>query len=259
MDNFIQLIFKTENERKKAIYLILSLILSIVITSKLYGRFFGSFEVITFSDYRRIVIEFFFTGKFVLCLMILIVVYKIFYTLLDFCLYKKFAKHADKLYESFRQSFNKDERLADLKINENPPRFVTLAINQLKQISVIDIDKGELKPGINFYNILTYFRKLNDPKDKETHIDTTLTYFPFAITVQIFILFNFVVINHISFSIFLIIVINIAVILLLLLQLLIYFVNVFVDLKQDKILKVLERLEQEHLDQQASQSAPSQV
>lgn len=258
MDNFLQLIFKTENERKKAIYFILSMTLSTVIACKIYGRLFGSFEIMPLSDYSRIVTEFFFTGQFVVCLMILIVVHKIFYAIVDFFLFKRFAKYADKLYDFFRHRFNKDELLADLKTSKVLQWIANWAINHFKELSVIDIDKDELKPGINFYNILIYFRKLNDTNDKETHIDTTLSYFPFAITVQILILFDFVAIDHISFSNAAIITINVATLLLLLLQLLVYFVNIFADLKQDKILKVLERLEKEHLDRQAKLNAPTQ-
>lgn len=254
MDNFLQLILKTENERKKAIYFILSLTLSMVIACKIYGRLFGVFEIIPLSDYKRIVAEFFFTGQFVVCLMIFIVVHKIFYTIVGFFLFKLLAKYADKLYDFFRYRFNKRELIADLKTSKD----LLWATNTFKELSVIDIDKDGLKPGINFYFILIYFRKLNDPNDKETHIDTTLTYFPFAITVQMLLIFDIVVIDHFSFSVASIITINIATFLLLLLQLLVYFINIFADLKQDKILRVLERLEKEHLERQAKLNAQTQ-
>jgi len=258
MDNFLQLIFNTENERKKAIYFILSLTLSIVIACKIYELVFGGFEIIPLSDYRRIASEFFFTGQFVVCLTILIVVHKIFYSIVDFFLFKRFAKLADKFYDFFRYKLNKDELLDELKTSKVLQWIANWAIKQFKELSLIDIDRDGLKPGINFYNLLLYFRKLNDPNDKETNIDTTLTYFPFAITVQMLLLFDFVVIDHISFSITSIIIINIASILLLFLQLLVNFLNIFAELKQDKILKFLERLEKEHLDQQTKLNSPTQ-
>lgn len=194
--HILQLVFKTENERKEAVYFIFSLVLSAVIACKTYALIFGDFEIILLSDYKRIITEFFFTGRFVVSLMIFVVIYEVFYTFASLLFFAWSAKYADKLYDFLLHNFNKEEVLAELKTSRELQWLTNWIKKAFKELSVIDLDKGELKPGINFYYCLYYLRKLNDINDQETHINENLAYFPFAITVQILIIFDFVAIFY---------------------------------------------------------------
>ena len=256
MEDILKVILKPTDERKKVIYFILTIILSIVIASKIYVRLLGDFDIILVTDYKRIITEFFLTGRFVICLMI-ITAQNIVYTIFNFFVLILISKLGHNSYNFLRNNFN--EFLDEVKTNSGFQWIINISIKLLEQLGMIDKDNGRIKPGIEFYYFLHYFRKLNQIDDKETQIDTSLSYGPIPITVQMLVLFDFVFIDHFQISYFLIITLNVLTILLLAFQLFIYFVNIFIDLKKDKILKVLEQFEQEYINGQNADTVQTAV
>jgi hypothetical protein len=240
MGDYLQLALKTENERKKMIYFLLAVVLSIVISCKVYARYIGAFEIVPLTEYKRIVLDFFLTGRFVVCVLIMITTFKLFYSLTEFIIYKWLAKQSDKLYYFFKNKF-KGEIIDKIPTSQTLRWLAEKLIKNFKQLSVIEVEENKIKPGLNFYRLLVYFRKLNDPNDNEG-IDPALAYFPIPITLQIVLLFDSVVVDHFVFSTWLIVLFNVISTAVLIIQFIIYFLNVFIDLKHDKILNFLEQL-----------------
>lgn len=244
-DNILQLILKKENDRKKAIYFLIACILSVIISCKIYGRFVESFQIIPLIDYTEIVFDFFLSGRFVLSLMILIAVYKIFYSFADFILYKWLAKKADILYDFFRYKVKREELEQEIRTSIFLQRLAMWGIKHFKHLSILDIDKNKIRPGLNFYWLISYIRRINDVNDKETSIDLSLAYFPIPIIIQILLIFDTIIIDHFDITTLIIIVVNLLTVIILILAMIVYFVNIFIDLKQDKILNALEKLEKQ--------------
>lgn len=246
MDSFLELIFQSGDERKKKIYFLLTILLSTVIASKIYGRYIEAFEIIPITEYQKIILEFFFTGRFVICLIVFGIVYHIFYPLFDFFLFKYFAKKTDDFYEFIVQKYNKDDIIHDIKTSKFVKSLAEWSIRSLKQLGFIQLHNLEIKPGANFYTLLRFFRKINDKNDNKG-IDVYLTYLPIPIILQLLLLFNLVAIDSIDLAGYKIILINILAFLILVVQFLLYFANIFLDLKCDKILKLLEQFEQKSI------------
>lgn len=247
-NNFLQFFLTEEDKRKKAIFLFLAAILSITVSCKIYGRLMGTFDIIPITEYQRIVVDFFLSGRFIISSLILIVIYKFFYFGIDLFMYKWLAKKADKIYDTLKIMIKRDgfkeELIKDVNTNPFIKWFAVWAINTFKQLSYIEIVDGKIKPSINFYYVLDYFKKVNDINSDE-NIDINLAYYPIPITLQILLLFDTIVIHHFDISKCTIGFINFVTIIVLLCQLLKYLVNIFVDLKKHKILNILERIEKE--------------
>lgn len=112
-----------------------------------------------------------------------------------------------------------------------------------KEFSIINLEKttGKITSGVNFLKFLEYFRKLNSGKE---NIDLEISFYPIPVSIQILVLFNTVVIhNCVVFTNWIIIIINIVLVAIILLQAFIYYINIFVDFKHDKILKFLEQFD----------------
>lgn len=243
-NSLLQFILSKENERKKIIYILLSLILSIIISCKIYWHFIEHFDIISLSEYTRIVRDFFLSGRFIICLFILIVIHKFFYSFSEFLLYMWFAKLSDKLYEFLKRKKDelKNEFLEDLKTNKKLQWFFMLGFNAFKRLNVIEYENNKLTLGVNFYEILKSLRRLNSG-DEDEAIDTSMAYFLLPITFQLLLLFNTVVIRNHHFSLWTILVIDLLMLLLCLIQAFIYFINIFIELKKHKLLSYFERLE----------------
>jgi hypothetical protein len=244
MESILELFFeeKEGSKSKKGIYLLISLLLSTVLTSKIYGRFLGAYEIIGYNEYDKIVIDFLLSGRFVICLIMLFSVHLLFHFLFDILLTTWLVKKTDELYEYLRLEFTKDSVINAFKTSKPLQGIGNLVIALYKSLNIIDIENNQLKPGLNFYAVLDYFKKIND-KDSKEHIMPSLAFLPLVITIQGLIILDTITIDHVSINCCTIIVLNLVIILVIFFLGIIYFMNLFVDLKKDKILKFLEELE----------------
>lgn len=238
-DGLLEFIFKSKDQRKKVAYFLLAVVLTSLISAKIYVRTMGDFSLFMPNDLIKLK-DYLLSGRLIIVIIIFLSIYKFFYSAIDFIITKKLMKWSDKIYDYFKYNFNREEIVSDFKTSKFLQKVADKGIDQFKQVGFIDLDKKKniISPGLNFYKLLKFFRKLK--KDEET-IDTDLAYYPIGITLQILMLFNCVVTDHYEFSCWKTVLINCFGILIFLYQTIVLFINVFADLKQDKILAFLEK------------------
>jgi hypothetical protein len=216
------------------------MILTTIIASKLYVRLFGEFHLIPLSDIEGIK-EYFMSGAFVLAAGLFLLVYKVFFGMIDYFLFERFAKASNKIYESLRsiQIEASKEDVEEAMADKDMPRFVKFLLRKLKEAGVMEVDGKKITPGLNFKKLLKYFKDLHKEKDV---IDSDLAYMPFAITLMFWCLFDSVVVDHFVIPYSLSVVVNILCAIVAIVQLCRYFINVFVELKYDKIYFFMKRV-----------------
>jgi hypothetical protein len=237
-EGLLQFFLKEKDDREKLIYLLLSITLTAVITAKLYIWRFGDFYLIPLSDGENIK-NFFLSGRFIIISIAFIVVYKLFYGTLRIPLYIWFAALIDKLFDGIRALGKNPAALQSLDNDERAKRFFEFVIKLLKRFSLIDVKDGQTKVGLSFHSMLSYFKDLNAG---EEDLDEDIAYYPLPLTLQLLFLFDTGITHRFHLGWLECFAVNIAIIILLLIQSFIYFLNVLVELKKDKILLMMEKI-----------------
>lgn len=237
----INFVLTPKNIRKHALYTLIAVVFCVMITSKIYVRLFGDFDLTPLSDLKGVK-DYFTSGRFVLSITLFFIVYKVFFSAIDFILFNVCVKGADKLYDKFRSlniDLNKKE-FHGLTKGDIDLWIVRFVFKRFKEIGVIDVDNGTIKQGIHFKETLRFFKGLY--KGKKT-IDSDLAYIPLAVVFMFCILFNTVVVDNFDVSVWQQVFVNIACAVIMILQTIKYFLNVFIEMKYDKIYLFLKRVE----------------
>ncbi|MBD3637218.1 MAG: hypothetical protein HUJ25_07705 [Crocinitomicaceae bacterium] len=114
-------------------------------------------------------------------------------------------------------------------------------MSTLKKFRIIDVSRdGKISPGLNFIWLKNQLKQVTE---QSITIDTNLAFYPLSITLQIAFLYDFVVLSNFAIDWWWGVLLNILFFALFIIQLIILFVNIFIDLRHDKIYQLLEEVE----------------
>jgi len=183
----IDLLIKQDSERKKILYLIIKVLFSIAITSKLYYYIFGTINVVSSFKIESFV-ELLFNGKAIICFSLFYLVWYISYDFIVsiFSIFSIWL--SSKLYDllcniisnvpNFKNEIKKDKSFI---ISNN------ILVKLLNITDIIEVENNMARPGTQFYKFYNYLVEIENNK-KSINLS--------EFTDQIALIFQFLFIYH---------------------------------------------------------------
>jgi len=234
---FLDLFIQGGDNRKKIVYLILQGFFSLIITSILFQIFFYDFYIIPLTDYNRIfksLIE----GNVVAGIVLLIVVWKLFFTWSDILIYNYLSKLAYRFYDFFIKR-NEADKFLDAMADPKD-KFMKLVskwtINSLLYRGFINMHGNAIVAGKSIDSLIEYFENLKNGKEK---IDLDLAYIPIPLLFQFMVIYFLILIDKFQFSNLTSIFIVFIFIISIIISCLAYFINILIKTRQLEILNFL--------------------
>lgn len=160
----LDLLTKRESEKIKIIYLFIRVFFTIIISTYLYKKTIGDYDIITISDYKAL-IEYVLNGQAFISLFFYILVWFISYELLMFLISIIIINITDKFYNIIYKIVSNIEDIEEeMKNNKSLQGLAKLYINIFDLIDVIEIKNEEINPGSTFYKFYDYLLEVEDNK-----------------------------------------------------------------------------------------------
>lgn len=176
----IDIISKSDDNKGKVALNLIKYLLTMVFSGIIYTWIFGKFELIPINDIDKI-LTFFLSGNFLKPLIVFILVWHLFYTILDWFV-SRYTISTANLFAQFPKYMKTKE-------GQNPPQMLKgiyrMLFKILIQISFFRYEGKELITGHSFHK----FQKLiEDVKEGEDDIDIDFLIQCFVVTLQLMIL-----------------------------------------------------------------------
>lgn len=176
----IDLITKSEDTKQKIALNLIKYLLIMVFSGMVYSWLFGSFELIPINDLDKI-LEFFFYGSFIKPLILFVIIWHFFYTIIDWLVSRYTISTANIIVQLFIRLNNQKRQNLPKAIK----RVFRILKNALVQTSFLRYEKKVLITG---YSFPRYKKLIKEVIEGENDIDISFLIQCFIVTVQLLFL-----------------------------------------------------------------------
>jgi len=236
----IDLLVKQDDERRKILFLVLKVIFSATLATKIYSLLVGPFSIISITDFEGVV-KFFLNGRAVVSIAIFIFVWTSFYGLISALFSLPTIWLTSKLYFLVSQllKITRDEFNSEYQRSKWFRRYVKVMTALLNSTDIIEYEDNVIRPGRSYYKFYDY---LVDLKAGKKNIDVDQFLGVIALVIQFIVIYNWLDLKFLSYSNWFFYSSIILMTFLILFSFFAYVIATLVDIKHSRILNFLEQI-----------------
>lgn len=236
----IDLLVKQDDERRRISFLFLKLLFTVTITAKLYNCIYGTYDIISITDFKSL-IDFFIHGTAIVSFALFYFVWSISFGLTSFILSFSGIWLSTLIYEILNKVINDPQQLVtEISKNKTLQKLAKIYVWLFNTVDIVEIENNSVKPGTNFYKFYDYLLDIENEKKAVSSKEFSDT---ITLIMQFIVIYNLLDFHFLSYSWWLAVLTIVILCLLTFGSLVAHVLATMVDIKHSRLLNLMEKLE----------------